>query len=1591
MGLSFSAQLRASIAAVKCLTGHHDKHHTRRDPLVLVDLIGHAHEAGTVTSTKKLMEELRAHQIELRAHRQPAHMILLELARQLSAVNFQRHEYFRLDTFTDDGFSQWRSSESLRLTRLMQRLREHPDLVHTPAPTPRDGDFHGSQTYMLHYACLFRACLVADQSLFTHLQPDLSYPAQSLLREYALQYGIDDTHAALVQLRALSDLFMLSEPFLLRLHDALQAVLFLHWPPLMNAQTGIPLLQEGQSPSTRAASSKHESTGAQNEARPFNSAELIELEVAVNAIYHDITQVLHTLFDFFPSPAEAGSLRLLISSLGVVLKILAHHSWTPLQMTSASGESVAPATLELTEQVAQALDAAMQHRFQRLLNAVHGLDVMSASATLSSDGPLRAAVPGSLSESRHRLRAPPAASPAYGSPTIGNGSVTGRERTDSFGPTSGPPAAVTTAAAAAAASVVAAAVPETASSLVDQPPRDHFEGRRRSQRLVELHQVSGQHLQQLLAMLGPDLHQLVQQWSAWWPAYDWAHRAPQVYLWQFHELMHSHQTSVTAFDHSDFIDARLVGLLAQTASFLRGISSSTRLEDIERTEAIFEPLIIRWLGRIQVHSEQTLATCFRANESFVRVFDLRASVDLLASGLDLTHAVSALLRAGMSLCELFSTSQAAVMARQLNMAAGELVRNYMLLLLSIDYVHIAKCLEADLNEDFNIRVNANDDRQLPDLSFAGQRTTWFVFDHPHNKATAYDFGLHKSSPDTSQAGERASTNLEVWQELPGEAIDRGETPLLDLARPLVERRRCRLQAQEASAPGTGRASLADNNGLAKDLSDLDLYASARDGVGSEPFSSNTTSPMRSPRAQQRFFGQRSRDQPPTRRERPSIKRRGGVSSEDTGYVSTQRHGGPLPRSAATTRPASPHLSDIDSAFGGDGAHSTTSELLTKSLPGQMGLHQVMPDVSVRLADGESDASSQRMVRLSAEQLAGPAMMQASTFFQAVALYGTFPNSALQYAMDLLGPVQMYAVDPNACARLSTLCACQRLMRHFDARFAQLLKDREISFTLEDDSIHRYLDGIVNYLAGILLERTTTYLYGAFRILLLNTTLKALSTADRWRPITRYLEAQLEDFRMYCSPAAYQLFLKRLWRRTIDALMRGESLEPSAVFAVMQQHAVILHDAVEHILEFFARIEPKLCPLEELKASTSNVVIILWLLKLQTPTLLAVFQRLSVYQLGLAVGIGENTLGNSLFWASPTLPGLFSPLALLQAFSQRPASERTVGLASRTIVACLALCAKEFECASYSSPAQALIHAEYVVSALNVVVALLRDILLADGLLRSRGLFFVNELCLRGPYDPSQLHWCRLSETKDLVSWIQEHGRFGGLLFKDMNEDSLPQQDFPLLSLERAQESDIRMCQIEDILQMFSTPTAFTDPVAEKFPDLKLGDLVVRVARRPNLPPDITSRPQALLLCSHDCLYATDDAPTRRYRDHSDALYRFRLDNCEDPQSLKSFNRTPGQGFDAVLQSPPIASSSGPTSRTHGLRWNATTLDAKSFTGVIVKWPLLAHMLHGLEVSLPVCQPDELKSQLQMTLRGRPNDPFALVFLTSLPHPPADVS
>jgi hypothetical protein len=128
-------------------------------------------------------------------------------------------------------------------------------------------------------------------------------------------------------------------------------------------------------------------------------------------------------------------------------------------------------------------------------------------------------------------------------------------------------------------------------------------------------------------------------------------------------------------------------------------------------------------------------------------------------------------------------------------------------------------------------------------------------------------------------------------------------------------------------------------------------------------------------------------------------------------------------------------------------------------------------------------------------------------------------------------------------------------------------------------------------------------------------------------------------------------VQRLWRRVLDLLLRTLAPEPGAVFRLSSARANLLFEAAQHLIAFFASQQPTLCSRSKLevrprimlprynwlsgymvfKGAMSNTMLVLWMLRQPTSTLIGLYHRLSLAQLD---GEGMPAPFDPNRWCSP---------------------------------------------------------------------------------------------------------------------------------------------------------------------------------------------------------------------------------------------------------------------------------------------------------------------------------------------------------------------
>eukprot|EP00045_Choanoeca_perplexa_P015545 m.196975 g.196975 ORF g.196975 m.196975 type:complete len:1687 (+) comp17019_c0_seq1:60-5120(+) len=1494
--------------------------------LLLLELF---HQISPLTSEhapKSLASKLSARLNKQRGDRSWTTILALELDRQLSEVRFQRHEYFTIDSFSEAGFRIWRSAESLRLASLLERLRSNQD----QGVEPRAGDFQGERQLLQHYALLYRMVLLADQALFPKTQESMSPVGTALLQTYALHNGIDTTHACVVALSALSPVVSLEAAALVRLQRALTDVQQVV-APLVRLETAD---SPTSPPETRAGAGTP--TGA-DERRSLNHTEHTLLTTSLAQISQALQTVLKDVFYHFKTVGQHGQLQQLLTVFDMVNQLCQQLACIPSNHLGLD----------------QLVLHACQLRFQRLLT----------SPTPKPDPPVSGHfVPPPLSDANFRP-------------------------TDAIKP-----------------------------------------------------------LQQGLVVAMADWNQSARAWApVWGKRLDFASVLTDAYLRGFQQAVAAARDMSLAQDTRSDIDPDFFSLARLSSLVLTLVSPLVSQDRQAALEDVFVPLVLRWLSRAQAMAEEVLASSLSGDLDYVQIPGLASDMDLLPSGGDLIHVLYHLLVFGADLTTVLTAQRREAVEQQLHMALNGVLRAYMLTLIAQDLTGVSAELEADLDVDFEGRVDPTAAQQLLDTPVPRQlEQSWVVLDHPHSLKPDEDLRL--PTPGTPNWETSMAVDVQAWHELPGVAIQLGETPLLECARQFVAVRQHRLKLDRTSPSAASLDEAGQSN-------EHHGSPTKRSGRGSKDTGYSTTSDSH---LDGRLSSSAlSRLDHNTARSTSGVRRVAPLSSS------------PGSRFAA----ASQARSKTDQP---DGSRAAPTARRSSALSP---LRNVIPEEDWHVIEaGEVAPSVTRSASHSSRRVALQRASQERNSRFSSSLYSVPLTTPQQFVMELVATQTRLPVVPEMCGRLSMLHSCTRLLPKLQAACQTHTQPEQdegsLNSGMEALAVHQYLHGLVHFHAGILLTRTATFVNDCFKHLLLHNTLKHITIEDRLRPVTSHLALQLLDYESHLSEPAFALLVERLWRRVLDLLLRTLAPEPGAVFRLSPVRATLLSSAAQHLISFFTGYQPKLCPRVKLEGAMSNTMLVLWMLQQPTPTLIGLYHRLALAQLD-----GEGVLPTAFDpnrWCSPessretvrarldSTRSSFSSTAdadlsmdvvvfsqyngasLSPALSQRYAAilapfvlvhqlkglERPalLQICGRATVAALALCCLEAAAPAMDPTTTALQQQVYLRSGLSATTQLMRDLLLAERMVRDRGVLFVDESCIKGA---------------ELVSWLLDHGRFAALTPRRIVETP-PLEAAQRIVLKTSMTSktkrwgvtldgkritavepeslaakagvrpdslileingrDVRHCRREDITQMLTTPLPLTSDLAALYPSLKLGDVVLGVCSQPDgsahamLPPDVITRVQATriaqLLIDYGYLYPVETSSSKHhsgnqphtFEDHSGALYRFRVDSGASSQQLKQALQP-----DLNVHFGMAASSSRPSEAL--LPSTDTTFlhfKGRSRHSAASLWPLLKAVLRGLvdnEYDLSDAGRGQL--QLQMVLSNRQTDANALLFLTSLPEPPAD--
>lgn len=207
-------------------------------------------------------------------------------------------------------------------------------------PESRDGDYHGLHAHHDHYRLLLRLCLAADHSRTPLPALEDFLPASArVLREYALQFGVDPLHANLMELEALEAVLAPSGPLLRRIVSVLRR---LQARPAATAShitvrdiNSTPAVIPGAgSGSTAETAAGHDngaaglkSTGGTLPSPPFlptrtrlNMAEAVRLQTALAGLRRHLARIVEHLPALYPNGmGAAGAVSAAMRLLDAVL------------------------------------------------------------------------------------------------------------------------------------------------------------------------------------------------------------------------------------------------------------------------------------------------------------------------------------------------------------------------------------------------------------------------------------------------------------------------------------------------------------------------------------------------------------------------------------------------------------------------------------------------------------------------------------------------------------------------------------------------------------------------------------------------------------------------------------------------------------------------------------------------------------------------------------------------------------------------------------------------------------------------------------------------------------------------------------------------------------------------------------------------------------------------------------------------------------------------------------------------------------------------------------------------------------------------
>jgi hypothetical protein len=305
-------------------------------------------------------------------------------------------------------------------------------------------------------------------------------------------------------------------------------------------------------------------------------------------------------------------------------------------------------------------------------------------------------------------------------------------------------------------------------------------------------------LQQGLVVAMADWHQCARAWtSVWGKRLDLASILTDAYLHEFQQAVAAARDMSLAQDTRSDIDPDFFALARLSSLVLTRVAPLVSRDKHAALEDVFVPLVLRWLSRAQAMAEEVLVSSLSGDVDYVSIPSQNMDIDLLPSGNDLIHVLYNLLVFGADLITVLTDQRRTAAEQQLRMALHGVLRSYMLTLIAQDLTGVSAELEADLDVDFEGRVDPSAAQRLLDTSVPRQlEQSWVVLDHPRSLKPDEDLRLPTPLTDDWEAS--LALDVQAWHELPGVAIQLGETPLLECARQFVAVRQHRLKLDRTS-------------------------------------------------------------------------------------------------------------------------------------------------------------------------------------------------------------------------------------------------------------------------------------------------------------------------------------------------------------------------------------------------------------------------------------------------------------------------------------------------------------------------------------------------------------------------------------------------------------------------------------------------------------------------------------------------------------------------------------------------------------------------------------------------------------------------